>query len=74
MDNSEIGNAGFVITFLSLFINLSDIDKLTSIAAGLVAICCGTITTIYYYNKNKALQNGRSKKHSDGQHASGKRR
>lgn len=59
--NSEIGNAGFIITFLSLFVNLSDIDKITSIAAGMVAICCGSITTIYYYNKNKAIKNGRSK-------------
>lgn len=66
-NNSEVGNAGFIITFLSLFINLSDIDKITSIAAGMVAICCGSITTIYYYNKNKALKNGRSKRNS-GQH------
>lgn len=65
-NNSEIGNAGFIITFLSLFINLSEVDKITSIAAGLVAICCGTITACYYYNKNKALQNGRSKKRTNG--------
>lgn len=62
MEQENTGNIGFIITCLSLFINLSDIDKLTSIAAGMVAIVAGVCTSIYYIKKTKELSHEKGNK------------
>lgn len=56
-NQGQPGQILFLFTALNALVSISDVQQVISIAAGLIAIVCGTITSIYYHKKTKNIKN-----------------